>query len=135
MSLLLDCIRVLLAGYLLLLAAAALLGAHRTLFSYPAQAIYATVRLAVLAFTFGRVRMTPLARATRRRSGHRMRRVRFALSEVRDRRRADPEAPRAGWSRAGSHEGPRVGGAGPHEAGSDGEYVPLGELDDDPPLV
>lgn len=56
----LETARLLFAGYFIALAVAAAMGKHRWLLTYPLQIVYSVVRLLVVAFTFGNVRMTPV---------------------------------------------------------------------------
>jgi len=84
--LVLEALRVLVAGYLLVLVGAALLGFHRALLTYPFQSAYATVRLFLLTVTLGRVKLVKNARKSRRRQARRLRDLRYNISEWRESR-------------------------------------------------
>lgn len=70
------------ALYMLLVAGAACLNLHRLVLAYPGRALYASVRLALIAVTAGRVRLTPLARQTRQRQRRRINEARQSLGET-----------------------------------------------------
>ena len=55
-------IEVALAVYLLLLALSAAWGVHRPLLLFPARIFYSLLQLALFLFSFGRIRLLPLAR-------------------------------------------------------------------------
>lgn len=83
-DLIFELLRYLLAAYLLILALAAVLGrGNRILLAYPLVALYSTARVVIEAVTFGRVRLTPIARAQKRQQARRVRTWKFRLSEKR----------------------------------------------------
>jgi hypothetical protein len=79
-----ETLRLTLAGYLLALAMSACLGVHRPLLAAPARAAYTLIRLAVIAATFGKVRLAPLAKRAKRTQRRRLRQLRFELAERRE---------------------------------------------------
>lgn len=73
-------LEIILAVYLLLLALAAAWGVHRPLLLFPARAFYATVQLFLFLFSFGKIRLLPLAR----RSGFYKRSFRQAVDDLQE---------------------------------------------------
>jgi hypothetical protein len=91
-----EALRLLAAGYLLVLAIAAAWGAHRGLLLVPARIFYSLLRIIVFAVSFGRIRMAPRARRAVLK-GRRIRRgFRRYLSDLRE-ERLDEEDPSGGW--------------------------------------
>jgi pimeloyl-ACP methyl ester carboxylesterase len=86
--LLVEALRFVVGAYLIALAVAAVLGAHRSLLAYPFQALYATVRIIVLTATLGRVRLVKSARGAQRKQARRLRGLRYSISELRESRQA-----------------------------------------------
>jgi hypothetical protein len=105
MNVWIEALRLVGAGYLLVLAVLAALNLHRRFLAYPPRVAYALVRLVILGLSFGHIQMTPMARQVQRHNARRIRDVRFRLEEWRD-RRAEEQAldagetlsPPTGWS-------------------------------------
>lgn len=79
-------LRLVAAGYLLVLAGTALAGVHRTVVTYPFHAGYSALRLIVMTLTAGRVRLEKDVRRARIRNERRVRDLRGGLSDWRERR-------------------------------------------------
>lgn len=66
----LEVIKIIAAGYFLLLGMAAVFGRHEPLLAIPARSLYSLLRLMILVLTFGKWRMAPPAR----KAGYKVRR-------------------------------------------------------------
>lgn len=83
---LLEILRLTLAGYLLIVAVAAVFGEHRTLIALPGRAVYSVVRLGLYAVTLGRLQLAPPARRAWRRSRLHLRNLGAAYRDWQERR-------------------------------------------------
>lgn len=73
-------LQVFLAAYLLLLAFSAAWGIHRPVLLLPGRALYALLQALLFVFSFGRVRLVPLAR----RAGLRKKSLRQAVDDFQE---------------------------------------------------
>lgn len=75
-----------LVGYLLVLAVAAVMDEHRALLALPGRIIYSLIRLIVFAGTLGRMRLAPPARQAFRHQRLRARNLQGRIDDWRERR-------------------------------------------------
>lgn len=81
---LIDTLKLVIAGYLIAVAVCAVAGVHRPLLTYPWRAVYDASRMLLAAATLGRVRARPIARRAARNHRRRLRGLRFELGEMAD---------------------------------------------------
>jgi hypothetical protein len=99
-----EALKLLLAGYLLVLSVAAVWGAHRSLLLLPARILYSILRIIVFVFSFGRIRMTPRARMAVLKGRRIRRNLRRYLLDLR-REQIEEEDPSGGWVSEGDKSG------------------------------
>ena len=80
---LVDILRLIVAGYLIALALSLSLGVGRPLMTYPGRVAYSFIRILFFVFTLGRVNIKPLSRRARRRYRWRRRQWRRVYSQWR----------------------------------------------------
>jgi hypothetical protein len=81
-----DSLRIIAAGYCLLLVVATALNVHRPLLVYPVRVIYSALRLTLEFVTRGHLHLQPVGRRVRRRGGTHLRNLGDAFREWREER-------------------------------------------------